>query len=50
MFPETRYLTIFHPEKAQLKKQDAALHPARESEKEAMVNERLVYLGSGLFK
>lgn len=50
MFPETRYLTVFHPEKAQLKKQTASLHHARKAEKKAMVNERLVYLGSRCFK
>lgn len=53
MFPETRYLgylIVFLPEKAQLKKQNASLHPAREGEKKPTVNERLDYLDSGLLK
>lgn len=48
--PEIRHLTIFHPEKAVLKKQSASFHLAREDEKKALGNEKLVYFTSGLLK
>lgn len=50
MIPEIRHLTIFHPEKAVLKKQSASFHLAREDEKKALGNEKLVYFTSGLLK
>lgn len=45
MFPETRYLTFFHPEKAQLKKQNASLHPARKGEKKSHGEWKISLLG-----